>query len=530
MALIPFFARKKTYPAERFAALAPPSTSKSSAGKAVGGLDVPLPKPGKAGSTTVLSLMTSLKPSVNSAFTIPDNSYANTDLLSLRSASKDTRTLISALISASPEFGAAANAYARLGIPAKYTTIAYNMDGTFNRDATTLVQAIVTRLDILGNQDSKSFDDSLSIRAVAESLTRDILTMGGCSLELVLDKARLPYKLQPVSFSQIQMFPTADAKGLTPKQVVSGQKIDLDIATFFMVTLDHELMKAYPGSPLEPALQGVMASFEFMNDLRRIIKNAIHPRMEVEINEEKFRMSIPPDIQGDADKIAQYMNDTVDAFAKTLQELSPEDAIVHFDTIGYKIVDHGNTNLSNEYSTISSIFNSKMTTGTKAMPSILGIGDSTANIASTETLLFMKSVEGMVTFKLNEIFSCALTQGVRLMGQDVYVKFEFDRLALRPDGENESFYSLKQSRYLELLSIGFMEDDDCCIALTGKMTPVGHIPLSGTMFMQPVPAVPAGDGPSGTSNDGSAANKSLKPKTPTGGARGSNQKSGTKAQ
>jgi hypothetical protein len=544
MALIPtLFRRKKTaYPEARYSALAPTQTApvkspiKTGAGANVQGLDVVLPKPGKAGAQTVLSVMTSAKPSPGSAFVVTDNQYASTDLLTLRSTSANTRALVSSLISASPEFGAAANAYARLGIPSGYKAVARNMDGTFNRDATTLVQAIITRFDVLGNQDSKSFDDSLSLRSVAEMMTRDILVYGACALELVLDKARLPYKLQPISFSQILVYPTADARGITPKQLVAGQYIDLDIATFFMVTLDQELLKAYAHSPLEPAIQGVMASFEFMNDLRRIIKNAIHPRMEIVIDQEKFQKTIPPDIQNDAEKTVKFMNDTIASLTSLVADLTPEEAIVHFDTMGFSVVDHGNTNLANEYTVISDIFNSKMTTGTKSLPSILGLGQSTANIASTETLMFMKSVEGMITFKLNEIMSCALTQAVRLMGQDVYVEFKWDRLELRPDTEQESFRALKQSRYLELLSLGMMTDDDVCLELTGKMTPTGYEPKAGTMFMLISPQIPADNGTNGTaaagsgSNGGSAVNKSLNPQTPTGGARGSNKKSGTKAQ
>jgi len=536
---VDFFRLNKTavYEQQRYAlapttppTATPKSTIKTGSGKAVSGLDVPLPKAGKAGAQSVLSIMTSAKPSTASAFIVADNSYVSTDLLTLRSTSKDTRTLISALISASPEFGAAANAYARMGIPANYTAIARNMDGSVNRDATTLVQAILTRLNVLGNQDGKSFDDSLSIRSVAEMLTRDLLVYGACSLELVLDKARLPYKLQPISFSQIKLYPTADAKGFTPKQNVAGQYIDLDIPTFFMVTLDQDLLKAYANSPFEAAIQGVMASFEFMNDLRRIVKNAIHPRMEIEIDQEKFLKTLPPDISTDADKTIEYMNTLIENLRTQVADLSPEQAIVHFDSMGFQVVDHGNTNLSNEYTVISDIFASKMTTGTKSLPSVLGLGQSTANIASTETLMFMKSVEGMITFKLNEVFSCALTQGVRLMGQDVYVDFEFDRLELRPDAEQESFRALKQSRVLELLSLGMLPDDEACIMLTGHMTPDGYEPKSGTMFMLVSPQIPADNGTNGTSNDGSTVNKSLKPQTPTGGARGQNKKSGTKAQ
>lgn len=540
MALTDIFRSKKTavFPTERFALLGTPSTPgavpagkkvKSSTGNAVGGLEVPLPKPGKAGGVAIPSVMKSAKPSTTSAFAVTDNTYASTDLMTLRSTAANSRDLIDKLVQASPHMSASVSSYARVGIPKKFTAIARNMDRTFNRDATILVQAILTRMDYLGNPDGKSFDDSLSIRSICESLTRDLRVYGACCVELVLDKARLPYKIQPISFSQIKLYPTADAKAVTPKQLIAGQIIDLDLPTVFMVSVDQSLLTVYADSPLEPAIQGVMFWFEFINDIRRVIKRAIHPRYDVEIDEEKLRESFPAEIVNDAEKIAEYTNGIVAAIGKMMTDLAPEDAIVHFDTIGITVVDHGNTNLAQEYSTIDGMITSQLTTGTKTLPTVLGLGDATANVASAETLMFMKNVEGAVTFKLNEIISQALTMAVRVMGQDVFVQFEFERVDLRPSLELESFRALEQSRILEQLSLGLISDDEACLILTGNITPDGYMALSGTQFMAPAPKVPAGDGTNGTSNGGSTMNKSLKPNTPTGGARGANQKNGSKA-
>lgn len=523
------FRRKKTASLARVEPVMALSASLASGGKSSSVLDVPLPKPGKAGAQSYPSIMRSTKPSATSAFQSIDSSYYSTDLTTLRASSANTRDFINQLVQASPEVGASVNAYIRVGIPATYTAIARNMDGTFNRDATILVQAMLTRMDFLGNQDGKSFDDAKGLRSCCESMARDLRVYGGCAMELVLDKARLPYKLQPISFSQIFFYPTPDGKAITPKQQVAGQYIDLDIPTFFIVTLDQNLLKAYPDSPMETAVQGVMFSFDFMNDVRRVVKRAIQPRYDLEMDEEKFRKSIPPDIVGDSEKMAAYMNEVISAAELMMSTLNPEDAIVHFDAIGITVIDHGNTNLAGEYQQIDSMIQSKLTSGTKTMPTVIGAGDATANVASTETLLFTKSVEGAVTFKLNDIISQGLTQGVRMMGQDVYVEFQYERLELRPELEQESFKALKQSRVLEQLSLGFLEDDEASILLTGSMTPASFQPLSGTMFYNAKTTQVAGDGYNGASNDGSAINKSLKPSTPTGGARGQNKKSGSRA-
>jgi hypothetical protein len=117
------------------------------------------------------------------------------------------------------------------------------------------------------------------------------------------------------------------------------------------------------------------------------------------------------------------------------------------------------------------------------MPSILGHGSGSQNVASSETLLFMKNAKGMVQEKLNEIYSRALTLAVRLFGYDVYVEFRYADIDLRPESELEAFRSMRQSRILEQLSLGFITDEQASIELTGQLPPPGFKPLSGTGFV-----------------------------------------------
>jgi hypothetical protein len=111
--------------------------------------------------------------------------------------------------------------------------------------------------------------------------------------------------------------------------------------------------------------------------------------------------------------------------------------------------------------------------------------------------------------------SRALTLAVRLYGADVYVKFRFDPIDLRPESELEAFRVLRQSRVLELLSLGFLTDQEAAEELgTGPRGP--NAPeLSGTMFKEK-----SGTGfqnssdPEPTPND-DPMGRSLQPDTPS---------------
>ena len=468
------------------------------------------------------SFLKSAKPNPASAFPRDDRRLINTDITSYRNVG-DTQATIRQFVKASPDLSAAVVSYVRTAITSGWTVSARNLDRTFNAEATSAVQQLITRFNVL-NDYSIGYDDSMSIRSLCEAWLKDLLTYGAACGELVLNKARLPDKIQPVSSSQIRFYPSSDGKRQVPKQVISGQEISLDIPTFFWVGLDQDLLSPYPDSPLESALQPVLFSAEFMNDLRRIVKKALHPRTVVTIDYDKFTKSVPQDIKIDSEKLIAFQNETIANLEEQMNGLAPEDVLVVFDTLGIKIENGGNTNYSAEIEVLQGLADSKMSTGAKVLPTVLGHSDGTSNTASAETLMFIKYVDGAGREKLNELLSKHFTLAARLLGHDVYVEWVFKPIDLKPESELEAFEAMRQSRILDQLSLGLITDEQACLLLTGSLPPAGAPRLSGTMFRAGAgTATPVGDGYNGASNSGSTMNQNLAPTTPTG-TRGSNRR------
>lgn len=477
-------------------------------------VDVPKVKPKQQSRSPFLA-----KTATKSALPLTDRRLANTDITSFRS-SGGTRTIIRDFAAASPDLSNAVASAIRTAITSNYTAVARNMDGTSNHEATALLQQLLTRFNVVKNY-SEGFSNIFSIRECSEALAKELVLYGSCAVELVLDKARLPAKIVPVSTTTIVFY--QDKDGIRPTQKVSGGEIDLDSPTFFYTSLDQSLLDPYSESPLETAIAPAVFLQEFINDVRRIMRRTIHPRLHVTLNEERFRKNLPQDVQNDETKLREAMSALVSEIETKVNGLAPEDALIFFDTLGFEYKDHGNTSLSEEYTVIREMAESKLATGARTMPTILGHSSASANIASAESLIFLKNTEGAVQFKLNEIFSRALTLAIRLFGFDCYVDFAYARVDLRPDSELEAFRAMKQSRLLELLSLGMISDDEASIQLTGSLPPISMAPLAGTGFMSKKPA----DGlenPDGSTNNGSALSQALSKNKPTGGARGSNTK------
>lgn len=410
--------------------------------------------------------------------TATDRRTANLDLLTMRNGTT-TKSTIRDLSKVSPDLSASVWAYQRLVVTREFFSVARNQDGTANPQATEALQQIIARMNFLTDY-TEGFTNVSGLHSVAEMLTKELRTDGACSLELVLDRARLPHRLQPIAVSQLEFY--EDTKGAVyPLQKAADGDRKLDTPAFFYESLDQDLLTAYADSPMEAALQAVLADTEFTNDVRRSIKRALQPRLDVSIDSDKFRKSMPANLQGDADGARQYQENYIGAIEDTVNGLEPDDALVHFDTVEFDYLNNGNASLSDEWKTLQEMTNAKVATGTKAPPAVLGHGSGSQNVASTETLLFIRYCEGVQT-KVNSILSRALTLAVRLLGYDVYVEFSFDRIDLRPESELEAFRSMKQSRVLDLLSLGLITDEEASLRLTGKLPPPGAPKLSGTMF------------------------------------------------
>lgn len=484
----------------------------------------PVPKV-KGGAQSMPSWMKTAK-QTSSFLPKEERRLASTDLVTAY-RNGDAFTTVRDFGSASPDLAAAVFAYLRVGITSKFTAVARNQDGSFNREATLLLQQIIARMDIMPNY-ADGFSGTWSLRSISESWAKEIMFYGACSGELVLDKTRLPAMIQPVSVTNLKFIADIGKGSLRPIQYLAGQQIDLDIPTFFYTALDQNLLQPYSASMLEPAIKGVIFSEEFMMDLQRVVKRAVHPRLSVTIDEEKFRKNIPADIAFDPDKVATYLNTVISQIEEKLAGLSPEDALVYFDSLGIDYVNNGNVSLSQEWTALSDMINAKVSTGAKTLPGILGHGSGSQNVASTESMLFVKSASSAIKEKLDEMYSRIFTLAVRLFGYDVVCYFKYADIDLRPEIELESFKGVKQARVLELLSLGFLSDEEAGLELTGSLPPDTFQPLSGTMFYKATPmgAAPgAGSGQDtatkGPSNDGSALNQNLN-KTPPKGVKGKN--------
>lgn len=451
------------------------------------------------------SFKTQVAPST-AAIVRADRGLANTDVVSYRGGI-DSRSVLRDLAASSPDLSSTRNSYLRLGIPERYTVIARDMDGVINREGTMLAQEILRRITFLGDV-TLGYNPVTDLQSLSESLAFELTTYGSMGLELALAEDLTPTYIQPVSVTKIKF--REEKGGVYPFQEIGGQEFSLDIPTFFYISIDQDLLDPYSTSMFEASIQAVLADAQFLNDLRRAMTRSIQPRLIATIVEEKIINSLDPAIAADPQKKVLFVNELISGLKSVLDSLGPDDALVVLDSVEVGIVSgDGRAPIGETLDAVQKLLESKLAAGAKSNNAVLGRQDA-GTAATTSTMLFVKNAD-IVRRKLNVIYSRMLTTACRMQGQDVFVEFRYDDIDLRPQGELEAYKSMKQSRILELCSLGFLDDDTTSIELTGNLPPVGMKPMSGTMFT--VTKVQTENPDSQTSTMGGGKDN-LKPSTP----------------
>lgn len=357
----------------------------------------------------------------------------------------------------------------------------------FSRDGLAAASYMVSRFSTLWDY-TQGYSDKLSIETLTERALLEVALTGGLGAELVLDKARQPDRLVLFPYDTVEF--QGDGKGgRVPTQRRSNPKpgqdatVVLNYPNVWVAENVKQLNRIYSEPIFVSSLKKLIHYEEFVEDMRRVVRQTGQPRLLVKLNYESVRNSAPPEVQQDSNKLQGYLSEIKSEIEKEVKNLSPEDALVYYDIVEVDSVD--TVGEKSDYKELLDAMSGLTASALKSNPSILGlrIGGS-QNTSSTESMLFAHVAE-VLQGPVEDVMSRALTLSVRLMGIDVYVRFHFNDIDLRPKAELAGHRAIAQASTLELLSLGRISDDEAQFRLGLGMLPEGAPQLSGTFFYKP---------------------------------------------
>lgn len=405
------------------------------------------------------------------------NNYTNTDLTSLRNTGSGQKDVVKALSQNSPDASFAIYSKNRFAITDSYSVMAYTLDGKLDVAATESAIALANRLDKMPAYMDR-YSAPTDFRSLSERALMQLQWFGSFGAQLILEEGLVPNRIEIFSTRDVKY--DQDSARIIPYMEIDGVRYDIDTPLAVIVDIDQDVSTPFSMSPLQSATQPLLADLEFTNDLRRAFSKVNLPRPAVKILADQFLASLPPEIRFDAKRLKEVQTSFIRDIQAELNGLNPEDCLVYFDTMVVEHLTAGNNSSADSVREQKSLVDAKVSSGLHTLPSLLGRG-TTSTAASTEAMAYLRAVEGEQE-KLNTMFSLLLTTGVRLLGHDVYVQFVYADPELRPKSELESFRATKQSRVMELLSYGFISDEESSILLTGSLPSGNYSPLSGTQF------------------------------------------------
>ena len=303
---------------------------------------------------------------------------------------------------------------------------------------------------------------------------------GAIAGELVLNKVRLPERIQIVPFESLTYKAKGEGTKYPVQRGVTPQEIKLDLANFWIIDSHLGADSPYPRSMMEASLKTLFYYAEFIEDMRRVVRRSGHSRTVASLNAEQVRAAAPDGAQNDEVLMRAHMEQVRDELQKIISSLEPEDALVVYDVA--EIEEISSKGEKADYAEMMQTLAGMAATSLKSNPSILGLRlQGSQSLTNTESLIFLKVAESAQT-AVSAFMSRAITLATRLVGADVYVKVEFAPINLRPVDELEAFKVMRQDRILSQLSLGFISDEQASEELGLPPRPAGAPPLSGTFF------------------------------------------------
>lgn len=415
----------------------------------------------------------------------------------------DVNDVIRTLMREDGIFSSAGNSMVSLASNSGFRIAGMDSAGAMDLDVMSLAYVLIDRINT--NHDyGAGYNDRTGINTLLSTLTKDVVSSGGCGVEMVLNDDFTPDRLVPVGYSSIEW--QSDGKGGRFPTQERGE-IDLNLPTMFIAEHGRHSDEAYSQSPLRPGLNSTIYFSEFLEDTRRAVNRVGHSRMVASIDTEKLKASAPQDVQNDPEKLQKYFQQQYDAVDEALRGLEPEDAILSFDSVEFEVKDVGGS--KSDYTTLLSTLGNIQGASLKTPASVTGLrANGGQGLSNAETLVYLQTVDSL-RVAVEEVMSRSLTLAVRLLGVEGSIKFEFLPINLRPAEELEAYKGSKQKRVMEQLSYGLINDAEAMFEL--GLRPQGlYEPLTGTRFY----SKGAGKGDDDAGERETSSGRALNPGTP----------------
>ena len=308
----------------------------------------------------------------------------------------------------------------------------------------------------MGFSEPNTIDDMIS------KMARNILTSDNAAAALFVQLFNdfTVDKFVVIDCDKVFFESSLDKKRWMPYCYQDGRKVSLDFVNFLWQPLDNDASEICGNNPLRPGLRTTFTKIEFLDNLRKVLKNQAWPKIKVVLDEEAVIGSAPPEVKGDAKKLIEYLKEYLSAIEAQLTGIQADQNIIIYDTI--KEIGFLESGQKFDPNPIAKLLDSELIASFKAPPSTVGRGGETKTgegLASAELVIFRRTIKAIRKIVEN-VFSRAFTLSMRLEALQGYVKFRLREFTLRPPEESAQFESINQETIVSAWEVGSIGDKE----------------------------------------------------------------------
>lgn len=359
----------------------------------------------------------------------------------------------------------------------QFRVTAYKANETIFSEGQAYINELVHRFNFEDNY-AEGFTHPNNLMSQINRISRNILTSDKAAAALFLELNRETYEVEGFKvidcdrvYFEGEPFLMADSTyvapyfggvGKTRKPYIfqNGTKIPMDVANFLWEPLDSDAEQIDGNNPLRPALRHTFTKLEFLDNLRKVLKNQAWPKVKVVLDEEAVLNIAPPEVRQDQKKLIAFFNAYLSEVEDQLTNIAVDQNIVVYDTI--KEISFLESKIKFDPRPIAALLDAEAISALKAPPSTVGKGGSTKTgegLASAELVIFRRTVKALRTL-VETIYSRAFTFALRMKGMQGYVKFRFKEFSLRPPEESAQFDSIRIDNIQKAWALGSIGTDE----------------------------------------------------------------------
>lgn len=431
---------------------------------------------------------------------------------------QDSRALLKTLFRSDPDVSAAVNAYLTVADVEPWYEVRDSQGNISRPGHQALQQVLLTLFSRFDYTKPAGFELRPTMSQLFEQMRYMILLRGGIGQELIINKFAQAERLRHVDLATFRWQETAPGQFLPvqiPLKGGGGGRVILDTPLLFVSFYRQDPTDIYSFSPFISAINTIASRQQIINDLYRIMQMTGYPKMDITLIEEIVKKNAPADVQTDATKMRDFVQTRLGEITRLVSNLKPDQALVHYDSVEVGMMNDKMPGMSLNVDSVITVLNAQNQAALKVMATVIGRGDSGTNTASVESRMFALNAE-QINRPIADIMSQALTLAIRLQGIDAIVTVGFEHIEMRPHLELEANKLIQQTRWLQLLSLGVVDDDTFHLELFNRVRPDSSPELSGTGFMNQVAVDTTAGGAQPNATDkvagGAAASRQAKSK------------------